>query len=198
MIDRLRGVILEKNISDVVIECGGVGFRLQIPTSVYAYLPEAGLNGTLYTYLHVKEDGMELYGFADRDQQGAFRMLLGVSGVGPRVALNILSLMSGERVRLSIAAGDAKAFTQCSGVGPKLAQRLILELKDKVGDLTLAETGSPGFAAASGPASEAVSALVSLGFSQSEAAQAVSKMQPGLSLEQLVAGALRSMGGDRR
>jgi len=198
MIDRLRGVILEKNISDAVIECGGVGFRVQIPTSVYAHLPETGLNGTLYTYLHVKEDGMELYGFADRDQQSAFRMLLSVSGVGPRVALSILSLMSGERVRLSIAAGDAKAFTQCSGVGPKLAQRLILELKDKVGDLTLPETGSSGAAAASGPVSEAVSALVSLGFSQSEAAQAVSKMSPELSLEQLVAGALRSIGGDRR
>ena len=194
MIDRLRGAILEKSISDTVIDCGGVGFRLQIPSSVYASLPEVGLNATLYTYLHVKEDGVDLYGFSDRDQQQTFKMLIGVSGVGPRVALNILSLMSGERVRLSIAAGDAKAFTQCSGVGTKLAQRLILELKDKVGELAAADTVSYAASPASGAVGEATAALVSLGFSHSEAAKAIAGMPPDTPLEQLVAGALRAIG----
>ena len=196
MIDRLRGVIVEKSISDAVLECSGVGFRVLIPSSVYAVLPATGQDAVLYTYMHVKEDRIELYGFENRDQQSSFKMLIAVSGVGPRVALSILSVMSSERVKLAIAAGDVKAFTQCPGIGPKLAQRLILELKDKVGDLGLATQDLQGgsISPAAGAQAEAVAAMVSLGFSHSEAAKAVSGQPEDSTVEQLVAAALRSIG----
>jgi len=196
MIHSLSGTIISKTTSAVVVECGGVGFYVMIPASVYAYIPETGEAGMLYTHMNVKEDSIELYGFATQGQQETFRMLIAVSGVGPKVALSILSLLGGEQIALAIAAGDYRAFTQCSGVGPKLAQRIVLELKDKVGSLGGSEFDGIAsvVAAANSTASDAVAALVSLGFSQSVAASAVARLPQNDTVEQLIAAALHELG----
>ncbi|MEA5050135.1 MAG: Holliday junction branch migration protein RuvA [Oscillospiraceae bacterium] len=199
MIYSLRGTLLKKTTDSAVISCGGVGFFVMIPTSVYAELPETGKTASLYTYLNVKEDGLELYGFADEAQQQTFRTLLSVSGVGPRVALSVLSVYDPQRVALSVAAGDHKAFTACAGVGPKLAQRIVLELKDKLGGLAGADAAAVSAAqtaqAAGGAYGDAIAALVSLGYGQSEAAAAVSSFAPEMRAEDMIAAALRSFGG---
>lgn len=196
MIHHLSGTVIEKTTAHAVIECGGVGYYVMIPSSVYAYIPEVGERGTVYTCLNVKQDGMELFGFATHEQQATFRMLTGVSGVGPKVALSILSLYDCGRIALAIASGDYKAFTACSGVGPKLAQRIVLELKDKIGSLGNDEATAivSSGAVNNGAAAEAVTALVSLGFSQSEAAAAVAKLPSDSTVEAVIAAALRSLG----
>lgn len=194
MIHSLNGTVLSKTPADIVLSCGGVGFYVMIPSSVYAYLPEVGDSGVVYTHLNVKDDGMELYGFATEQQKAAFRLLIGVSGVGPKVALAILSVYGSDAIALAIASGDHKAFTAASGVGPKLAQRIVLELKDKIGDLGGAEAVAVSAAAVQGAAGEAVAALVSLGFTQSEAASAVAKLPQDMGVEEMIAAALRSMG----
>lgn len=198
MIHHLNGTVISKTAADVVVECGGVGYYVMIPASVYAYIPEIGETGTIYTYFNVKEDGMELYGFATETQRATFRMLISVSGVGPKVGLSILSLFNSDHIAIAIASGDYKAFTECSGVGPKLAQRIVLELKDKVGDIggahAAAVAASSGAAASGSNAGQAVAALVSLGFSQSEAAAAVAKLPADNTVEEIISAALRSIG----
>ncbi len=199
MIHHLSGAVISKTTADVVIECGGVGFYVMIPSSVYAYLPEVGDTGTIYTYLNVKEDGMELFGFASAEQQATFKLLIGVSGVGPKVALSVLSVYNSDHIALAIASGDYKAFTACPGIGPKLAQRLVLELKDKVGNLSGADASAVSAVAgvSHGAAAEAVAALVSLGFSQSEAASAIAKLPQDSTVEEMIATALRTIGTRR-
>lgn len=195
MIHVLSGKLISKTPNDLVISCGGVGFYVMIPSSVYAALPQSGQEATVYTYLNVKEDGLELYGFADERQQASFKILLGVSGVGPKAALSILSLYDADRIAIAVAAGDYKMFTACAGVGPKLAQRIVLELRDKVKGLGSVDASKISAVASApvGAASEALAALVSLGFSNSEAASALSKQPDGLSTEELIASALKSM-----
>lgn len=195
MIHVLSGKLISKTPNDLVLSCGGVGFYVMIPSSVYAALPQSGQEATVYTYLNVKEDGLELYGFADERQQASFKILLGVSGVGPKAALSILSLYDADRIAIAVAAGDYKMFTACAGVGPKLAQRIVLELRDKVKGLGSADASKISAVASApvGAASEALAALVSLGFSNSEAASALSKQPDGLSTEELIASALKSM-----
>ncbi len=197
MIYSLNGTLLKKTTDSAVVSCGGVGFFVMIPTSVYAELPEVGGTASLYTYLNVKEDGMELYGFADEAQQQMFRTLISVSGVGPRVALSILSVYDPPRISLMIAAGDHKAFTSCAGVGPKLAQRLVLELKDKLKGFADGETLGVGAvtAAASGAHGDAIAALVSLGFAQSDAAAAVAGFAADMRAEDMISAALKSFAG---
>ncbi len=196
MIRMLRGTVEEKTTDSVVLMCGGVGFFVSIPTSVYASLPEAGGEATLYTCFSVREDGMELFGFADRAQQTLFRQLTGVSGIGPKAALSVLSMYDPDRVALAVAAGDYKAFTACQGIGPKIAQRIVLELKDKLKIGASITVSAPGGAAAplsQGAASDAAAALVALGFSGSEAAQALAKLPEGMSAEDMISAALRSL-----
>ena len=195
MIHMLTGKVMERTTDSVVLQCGGVGFFVNIPTSVYASLPDIGGEGTLYTYLNVKEDGMELYGFRDTAQQSTFRTLLSVSGVGPKAALSVLSVYDPDRVALAAAAGDYKAFTACAGIGTKLAQRIVLELKDKLKAGTVLTPGTAGtvLPVSSGAAGDAVAALAALGFSQSEAAAAVASLPEGLSTEDMVAAALRAL-----
>ena len=196
MISVLSGRLLEKAPASAVISCGGVGFFINIPASVAGALPEIGGECTVYTHLEVREDALELYGFETPYQREMFRRLIGVSGVGPKSALAILSLYDPDRVAMCVAAGDYKAFTACAGVGPKLAQRIILELKDKVGALG-SKSGDYIINAAAPPAAsagaEALAALVSLGFSNSEAAEAVAALPADLASEELISRALRSL-----
>ena len=203
MIYCLTGKIVKKSMSAVVLSCGGVGYYAQCPASVAGALPGVGKEATLYTVMSVTENDVSLYGFATEEQQACFEMLTAVSGVGPKVGLAILSVMEPQRVALAISAGDHKAFKAANGVGPKLAQRIVLELKDKVAkgfvdgisleDVAGAASGEP----ATQSASQAIAALVSLGYSQSEAALAISKIDATLSVEEIIKLALRGMAGRR-
>ena len=203
MIYWLTGKIVKRSMSAVVLSCGGVGYYAQCPASVAGALPGVGKEATLYTVMSVTENDVSLYGFATEEQQACFEMLTAVSGVGPKVGLAILSVMEPQRVALAISAGDHKAFKAANGVGPKLAQRIVLELKDKVAkgfvdgisleDVAGAASGEP----ATQSASQAIAALVSLGYSQSEAALAISKIDATLPVEEIIKLALRGMAGRR-
>ena len=203
MIYCLTGKIVKKSMNAVVISCGGVGYYVQCPASVAGALPGVGKDATVYTVMSVSENDISLYGFASEEQQTCFEMLTGVSGVGPKVGLAILSVMEPDRVALAISAGDHKAFKVASGVGPKLAQRIVLELKDKVAKgfvdgISLEDVaGASSSAPAAAGAGQAIAALVSLGYSQSEAAIAVSKIDATLPVEEIIKLALRGMAGRR-
>ena len=164
-------------------------------------LPRLSEKATLYTYLNVREDALDLFGFATKGERSCFKLLTAISGVGPKVGLASLSQLTPEDVAMAAAAGDAKRFTKASGVGPKLAQRIVLELKDKVKDLSggvaLEGTPQPGGPSVSGNASQAVNALVTLGYSASEAAAAVGKLDSSLSPEELIRLALKSFGSGK-
>ena len=203
MIYCLTGKIVKKSMNAVVLSCGGVGYYAQCPASVAGALPGVGREATIYTVMSVTENDVSLYGFATEEQQACFEMLTAVSGVGPKVGLAILSVMEPQRVALAISAGDHKAFKAANGVGPKLAQRIVLELKDKVAkgfvdgisleDVAGAASGEP----ASQSSAQAIAALVSLGYSQSEAALAISKIDATLPVEEIIKLALRGMAGRR-
>ena len=199
----LTGKIVKKSMSAVVLSCGGIGYYAQWPASVAGALPGVGKEATIYTVMSVTENDVSLYGFATEQQQACFEMLTAVSGVGPKVGLAILSVMEPDRVALAISAGDHKAFKAASGVGPKLAQRIVLELKDKVAKgfvdgISLEDVaGASADTQASQGSSQAIAALVSLGYSQSEAALAVSKIDAALPVEEIIKLALRSMAGRR-
>lgn len=203
MIYCLTGKIVKKSMTAVVLSCGGVGYYAQCPASVAGALPGVGKEATIYTVMSVTENDVSLYGFATEQQQACFEMLTAVSGVGPKVGLAILSVMEPDRVALAISAGDHKAFKAASGVGPKLAQRIVLELKDKVAKgfvdgISLEDVaGASADTQASQGSSQAIAALVSLGYSQSEAALAVSKIDAALPVEEIIKLALRSMAGRR-
>ena len=204
MIYCLTGKIVKKSINAVVLSCGGVGYYAQCPASVAGALPGVGREATIYTVMSVTENDVSLYGFATEEQQACFEMLTAVSGVGPKVGLAILSVMEPERVALAISAGDHKAFKAASGVGPKLAQRIVLELKDKVAKgfvdgISLEDVaGASAQTPAAQSSSQAIAALVSLGYSQSEAALAVSKIDATLPVEEIIKLALRGMAAGRR
>ena len=204
MIYCLTGKIVKKSMNAVVLSCGGVGYYAQCPASVAGALPGVGREATIYTVMSVTENDVSLYGFATEDQQACFEMLTAVSGVGPKVGLAILSVMEPERVALAISAGDHKAFKAASGVGPKLAQRIVLELKDKVAKgfvdgISLEDVaGASAQTPAAQSSSQAIAALVSLGYSQSEAALAVSKIDATLPVEEIIKLALRGMAAGRR
>ena len=204
MIYCLTGKIVKKSMNAVVLSCGGVGYYAQCPASVAGALPGVGREATIYTVMSVTENDVSLYGFATEEQQACFEMLTAVSGVGPKVGLAILSVMEPERVALAISAGDHKAFKAASGVGPKLAQRIVLELKDKVAKgfvdgISLEDVaGASAQTPAAQSSSQAIAALVSLGYSQSEAALAVSKIEATLPVEEIIKLALRGMAAGRR
>ncbi|MEE0544972.1 MAG: Holliday junction branch migration protein RuvA [Faecalibacterium sp.] len=204
MIYCLTGKIVKKSMNAVVLSCGGVGYYAQCPASVAGALPGVGQETTIYTVMSVTENDVSLYGFATEEQQACFEMLTAVSGVGPKVGLAILSVMEPERVALAISAGDHKAFKAASGVGPKLAQRIVLELKDKVAKgfvdgISLEDVaGASAQTPAAQSSSQAIAALVSLGYSQSEAALAVSKIDATLPVEEIIKLALRGMAAGRR
>ena len=192
MIYCLTGKIVKKSMNAVVLSCGGVGYYAQCPASVAGALPGVGKEATIYTVMSITENDVSLYGFATEQQQACFEMLTAVSGVGPKVGLAILSVMEPDRVALAISAGDHKAFKAASGVGPKLAQRIVLELKDKVAKgfvdgISLEDVaGASADTQASQGSSQAIAALVSLGYSQSEAALAVSKIDAALPVEEII------------
>lgn len=173
MIDRLRGIILEKRLDGVVVESGSFGLRVFLPGPNLGRLDE-GDEVALYTYLQVKDDGFSLFGFLDEEDRELFLLLIGVSGVGPKVAMGIFSRFSAGDVIYFIQNGDAKSLTEAPGIGKKTAQRLLLELKDKVKDLhPVAPTVDVVQTDRAEPHQDALDALISLGYSPNEARDAV-------------------------
>ena len=181
-----------------VIDCGGVGYACKTTNVTLAALT-VGKPAKLYTYLNVREDAMELFGFATEEELGCFQMLIGVSGVGPKAALSILSSTPPERLALAIITGDEKALTCAPGIGKKIAQRIILELKDKLakGQLSPAGESYGGTGVTVIPEnklSEATAALAVLGYSNSEIGLALKGIDlDSLSLEQIIKQALKKM-----
>lgn len=187
----IKGILTYKNYPVVVLEAGGVGYKISTTTNTIGKLPDLGEIVTLYTYLNVKEDIMELYGFYSREELSVFELLISVSGVGPKVGATILSSVNPESLVVAVATGDTKAITKAQGVGPKLAARIILELKDKInkdGDFKVPENAT---AQSLDVNDDAVEALMVLGYSQSEAKKAVA----GLSgtVEEIVGVALKNL-----
>lgn len=196
MIYSVTGRLAVIEPSFAVIETGGVGYRCSTTTYTLSQLPPMGSQTTLYTYLYVREDLLELFGFSSTEELESFKLLITVSGVGPKVALSILSGTTPNRLMLSIAAADVKAL-RVPGVGPKIAQRIILELKDKVGNegLSAAVRGAEFSTTTAAPSaqSEAISALVTLGYGQTDAAAAVSRLDSSLPAEELIKLALKKL-----
>lgn len=196
MIASLRGTLIHTDNVSAVVECSGVGFRLAVTKNTLYRLPQKGQEVFLYTFLAVREDALDLYGFIDADELEAFRLITAVNGVGAKIGIAILSEFSPSQLRIYIASGDAKALTAASGVGIKLAQRIVLELKDKVGAIETddgIDLKAVGNATLNSSTKEAVAALVSLGYTQSEASLAVGRLDTALSTEELIKQALKQL-----
>ena len=196
MISSLNGKLIYSCPDYIVIECGGVGFKCFITKSAAYKLPPVGQEIFVHTYLVVKEDAMDLYGFSTREELETFKLITSVNGVGAKIGMALLAQFTPESLLLYIAGEDAKILTAASGVGLKLAQRIVLELKDKTGNITTSNTldiSAVSTAVDKQNTKEAIAALVSLGFSQSEASQAVSKLDKNLSSEELIKNALKQL-----
>ena len=195
----LTGDIVYRDASSVAISCGGVAFRCYTSQVTLAEIGDKHIT-TLYTYLSVKEDSLDLYGFYDETELEFFKMLISITGVGPKAALSVLSVLTPDSLALAIASGDAKAITRAQGIGSRIAQRIVMELKDKMGGVSLSGTAGDTVSSVSSMSSssnltEAVEALVMLGYGQSEAASAVSKLDKGLNVEKLITEALKILSG---
>ncbi|MBI4317809.1 MAG: Holliday junction branch migration protein RuvA [Chloroflexi bacterium] len=193
MISSLRGLLAHRANDHVIVEVGGVGFKVSIPVSTLATLGDIGDRVHLLTFLYIREDNLALYGFATEDERQVFELLLSVSGVGPRVALGILSAMSPDTFRASIATGNTAVLTRIPGIGSKLAGRIALELKGKIDARSV--TGQALEIA--GTDSDVLAALTNLGYSATEAQAAVRSLPTdgSQSTEDRILAALRYFAG---
>lgn len=203
----IKGELVAATPSMAVVDAGGVGYKMTVSENTYRALPrraDGSPTVTLYTYLSVREDGIELFGFASERELSSFKMLISVSGVGPKAAMAILSLLTPEKFALAVCTEDKKTISKASGVGPKTAARIILELRDKLmketsidDDLSAAvldhsaeEAGAP----ARGKTSEAMDALLVLGYTRAEAQNALKGMDTqALSIEDIIKEALKKL-----
>lgn len=198
MIAQLRGRLLRKDPGEAVVDVGGVGYRVLIPVSTFCRLGEPGAETSLLTYTHVREDALALYGFLTAQEQRLFELLIGVAGVGPRLALNILSGIEAPELLQALASADVARLTRTPGVGKKTAERLVLELRERTGKLAVG-AGEP--VASEGPSSlkgDLVSALANLGYGRAEAEKATERaLRDGSSdrFEDLLRRALRVLSG---
>lgn len=196
MIASIRGTLLFVGVDHVVVETGGVGFLVYAPRTVLSSLGDVGSDVRLYTHLHIREDLLALYGFASSDQRHLFETLIGVSGIGPKVALSLLSSASPDELRMTIAGGNTAQLARVPGIGKKTAERLVLELRGKldVKGLPAPSAATPALAALNAELSEL---LVGLGFSAAEANAAITALPPDAppDLEERLRIALRYFGG---
>lgn len=194
MIERLTGKVLVKEVDGAVLALAGLGLRLEMSATSLRDLPAVGQDASLFTHLYVREDALQLFGFSTEDERALFLMLIGVSKIGPRLALAALSARRPAEVRRAIALGETAAFQAVPGIGKKTAERLILELREKVGEL-IVPPGGTGPAAASpedGNLALARAALQELGLSASEADHLVRPLDPAEPVSELVRRALGS------
>lgn len=195
MIYSVRGNLILMDAGIAVVECGGVGYRVQTSISTQKTL-KLNSEVMLYTYMNVREDAMELFGFATKSELSTFKMLIAITGVGPKVALAILSELSSEQIAMAVSAGDSKTLTRASGVGPKLAQRIVLELKDKIKGVAEAPCFDPGKGSVitdTGNVPKAVAALAVLGYSAADVTPILSRLDPSMSVEAMIAATLKQM-----
>lgn len=202
MIGQLRGIILSKHPPQLLLDVNGVGYEIDSPMSTFYHLPDVGKEVTLHTHFVVREDAHQLYGFYSKDERALFRTLLKVNGVGPRLALTILSSIDPNEFVRCVINNDTESLVRLPGVGKKTAERLIVEMRDKVSsfqstgsmpiELTAIKEGvSPSRHQAT---QDAVSALIALGYKPQEASRAVAKVDDGtLSSEEMIRHALREM-----
>ena len=206
MIGRIRGILVEKAPGQALVECAGLGYEVDIPYTTFFHLPETGDEVTLHTHFAVREDAQSLYGFASSLDRDLFRLLIKVNGVGPKLAVGILSGLDAQQFIRCVENRDSASLVKLPGVGKKTAERLLIEMADRIGQLegqfvpTSPETtgvGQPGGQGpADGPAAteEAEAALIALGYKPQEAAKAISKVAgEGMSSETLIRLALRNM-----
>ena len=193
MIAHLKGKLVFKGPAEVVIDVGGVGFRMLVPLSTFRVLPDEGEAARVFTHLHVKEDALDLFGFATPAERTIFRELISVSGIGPKLGLAVLSGLSPEIFHRAVIDEDLGLLTSIKGIGRKTAQRMIVELKEKLSGLDVSSIG--GAPPGREEAGDAVLALVSLGVGRAEAREAVLEAERdagcGLSIEELIKRALR-------
>lgn len=185
MIASLRGSVLERRPGQVVLDVGGVGYVLQVTSSASRMAVAEGDEITLVTHLHVREDAMVLFGFASSEERDLFELLLGVSGVGPKAALAIVSGYAPDQVRRAIATADHALFTSISGIGRRTAERVVIDLKDKIGSLPPVDLAAAGPAAPGGHAA-ARDALVGLGMTVAEAEAALRGVDEELPVEERI------------
>lgn len=191
----LTGTVIFSDLNSVALSCGGVGFRCQTTANTLRDV-QNGRELTLFTYLNVREDALDLFGFSTTYELDWFKLLIGVTGVGPKAALAILSELVPEKLAMSISAGDVKAITRAQGVGPKLAQRVILELKDKAKSALSGAEEAQDYASVATAnempnTKEAIAALTMLGYNRTEASSAVAKLDPSLPTQTLIKQALK-------
>lgn len=182
MYSYIKGTLTEMEEDALVVEANGVGYHIYTTGQTFDSLPSLGDEVKVYTYLHIREDVMQLFGFLGKDELRVFKLLLGVSGIGPKGALAILSVMTTDDLRFAVLGDDAKAIAKAPGIGAKTAQRLILELKDKLHledtfVKTFEQAEEPAKEKAKGAKNEAVQALVALGYSSSEALKALNGIE---------------------
>lgn len=187
----LTGKIIYTDASTVAVECNGVAFRCTTSINTLQKTGGVGNTATLYTYLHIREDAMELFGFYDNEELESFKLLISVSGVGPKAAIAILSVLTPSALAVCVTSGDVKTITKAQGVGAKIAQRIVLELKDKLSktvpsQISASEFSTIGISTSNENKSEAVSALAALGYTQSDANSVISKLDDSLSVQELI------------
>lgn len=198
MLYNIKGRLTVSDVNFIVVECGGVGFKCFTSLNTVKEIGETGSEVTVYTYLAVREDAMDLYGFASLAELDAFKLLITVSGIGPKAAVSILSQLTPDRLALCIASGDAKAITKAQGVGKKTAERVVLELKDKMGSISVSNEAAQAVSSAqsageSSNAAEAVEALVALGYAQSDAAIVIGGLDKALSVDDMIRQGLKKL-----
>jgi holliday junction DNA helicase RuvA len=205
MIGRLRGTLLEKQAPDLLIEVAGVGYEVQLPLTSFYQLPATGEEATLYIHFVVREDAQLLYGFVNQNERALFRQLIKANGVGPKLALTILSGMTAQQFVHCVQLDDVSTLVKLPGVGKKTAERLVVEMRDRLKDWGIAantpvtdgmllQGEDAVFSPQQSAELDAKSALISLGYSQLQADNAVQKVkQANMSSEQLIKAALRSM-----
>lgn len=197
MIYSINGTLKYIEPTFVVVECGGIGFKCYASTTTITSLTSIGTNVELLTYMSIREDAMDLYGFVNANELEAFKLLISISGVGPKAAISILSSLSTDKLALAISCGDTKSIQTAQGIGKKTAERIVLELKDKMAGVAKSDTVSnisvAQTAVSQSNMNEAVEVLVSLGFSQSDSSIAVGSLDANLSVDELIRKALKNL-----
>lgn len=197
----IKGELVMTDPQTAVVDCGGIGYKLSVSANTLSHLTRLGEKVCLYTHFYIREDALDLLGFYSEAELSAFKLLISVSGIGPKAAMAILSIMTPEKFALAVSTGDAKAIAKAQGVGSKTAARVVLELKDKIAKTFGTEL--PGASKDSseadvefspmGSTEEAITALMVLGYTRQEARAALKGVDPMLSLEEMITAALRKM-----
>ncbi|SEI40834.1 Holliday junction DNA helicase subunit RuvA [Lachnospiraceae bacterium A10] len=193
----IKGVVEEIAQDSIVLDHDGIGYFIYVPTTVLSQLPGKGVEVKIHTYFQVKEDGFSLFGFLSKEELELFKLLISVNGIGPKAGISILSVLSAEDLRFAIASEDDKAIAQAPGVGKKTAQRVIIDLKDKIDFVGAVESkldaGEKN--AISGARNDAILALSSLGYSQTESYKAVAEIENAdeMDVESIIKEALKKL-----